>query len=141
MTLGKLPKLSEPLANGNSTRLKRLLKVLNEKHSVLILGCERGIGVTMVTDSSRSTLPASTAHQLPPHSFIPRTRFEHKLYITVTPTLASCALGINGEQARGHVYSQVLRISPFTAHSISISGPIPISSPPAAFNPISTLGP
>lgn len=36
MTWGKLVSFSEPLSNGNSTCLKGLLKVLNEKYSVLI---------------------------------------------------------------------------------------------------------
>lgn len=47
----------------------------------------------MVTDSSMSMLLASTAHQLPPHSFVPWTRFEHQLYITNTPTLARLCAG------------------------------------------------
>ena len=36
MSLGKLFSFSEPLSNDNSTCLKGLLKVLNEKYSVLI---------------------------------------------------------------------------------------------------------
>lgn len=43
MSLHKSPKLSEPLSNCNSTCPKGLLKVLNEKHSVLTPGGESGL--------------------------------------------------------------------------------------------------
>lgn len=87
-------------------------------------GGESAIDITAVIDSSASTLPASTACQFPTiHSFIPQTRFQHQLCNehTLTQHLLwpGCVLGISGEQARDHAYSQTLRIPPFTAHSIS----------------------
>lgn len=62
MTLGKLPQLSEPLTNGDCACLKGLLEILNDKHFVLVLRGDSGIGVAVVTDSSTSVLPASAAH-------------------------------------------------------------------------------
>ena len=100
MTLGKLLNLSELLSNGNSACLKGLLKVLNEKHSMLILDGKRGIGVTVI-DSSASMLPAYTAHQFPLHSFIPQTCVEHQLcdkhVFTEDLLLPRCVPGISGE--------------------------------------------
>lgn len=62
MTLGKLPQLSESLSNGNRACRKGLLEILNDKHLVLVLKGNSGIGVAEVTDASTSTLPASAAH-------------------------------------------------------------------------------
>lgn len=70
MSLGKLPTLSEPLTSCNSTCPKGLLKVLNEKHSVLILGGENGLMLLW----SLILAPACAQHPQPPsplpiHSF------------------------------------------------------------------------
>lgn len=85
--LGKLPKLSEPLSNGNSAYLKRLLKAPNEKRFVLILGNMR-VALALL----RSLIPTRARSQhLQPTSPHPIHSFHTHIFVchVMSPRLLS----------------------------------------------------